>query len=106
MPLVFVLGVLVPVLEELFFRGVLFAALLGERGDKVKTAVFGSAALFAAFHILTPGGLARRAAADELPAGAGAGGAGERQRQRLAGRRACTFCTIGMACWRAITSRS
>lgn len=56
-PLVLVLGLLVPVLEELFFRGVLFAALLGERGDKVRTAILGSAALFAAFHVLAPGGL-------------------------------------------------
>ncbi len=53
---VFVLGVLTPVLEELFFRGYLFGALLAARGPR--TAVLVSAFLFGLFHLLTGGGIA------------------------------------------------
>jgi ABC-2 type transport system permease protein/sodium transport system permease protein len=69
--LVLVLAVVPAVLEELFFRGLLFSALLGERGcvsapsgepgrvsaPRARAAVLGSAVLFALFHILVPGAL-------------------------------------------------
>jgi len=44
--------VLAPISEELVFRGVLLAALRRTRGDRF--AVFGSAAAFAALHLLDP----------------------------------------------------
>jgi ABC-2 type transport system permease protein/sodium transport system permease protein len=56
--LVVVLGIVPAVMEELFFRGFLFSALLGEqRQAGAATATIGSAALFALFHVLVPGGL-------------------------------------------------
>ncbi len=51
------LAVVPAVLEELFFRGVLFSALAGEEG-RARRAVLGSAVAFALFHVLVPGGLA------------------------------------------------
>jgi ABC-2 type transport system permease protein/sodium transport system permease protein len=52
-----VLAVLPAVLEELFFRGFLLAALLGE-GDRPGRAVLASAACFAIFHLLVSDALA------------------------------------------------
>jgi ABC-2 type transport system permease protein/sodium transport system permease protein len=51
-----VLGVLPAVLEELFFRGYLFSALL--RAGRPETAILTSALLFGLFHLVTGGGLA------------------------------------------------
>jgi ABC-2 type transport system permease protein/sodium transport system permease protein len=55
--MVAILALAPAVLEELFFRGYLLAALAGE-GGKDGRAVFASAALFALFHLLVLGSLA------------------------------------------------
>jgi ABC-2 type transport system permease protein/sodium transport system permease protein len=52
----FVLAVLPAVLEELFFRGYLFSALL--TASRPRTAILTSAILFGIFHLVTAGGLA------------------------------------------------
>lgn len=51
-----VLAGITPLLEELFFRGYLFGALLN--GSRPATAILGSAALFGVFHLFLPFGLA------------------------------------------------
>src|SRR6202035_1208377 len=51
LPIVAVMALLPAVVEELFFRGFLFTALLGN-GERPGRAVLASAALFAAFHLL------------------------------------------------------
>jgi ABC-2 type transport system permease protein/sodium transport system permease protein len=51
-----VLGVLPAVMEELFFRGYLFSALLS--ASRPRTAILTSALLFGVFHLITAGGLA------------------------------------------------
>jgi sodium transport system permease protein len=51
-----VLALIPAFVEELFFRGYLFAALLGD-GRQPGRAIFGSAALFALFHLLVGGSL-------------------------------------------------
>jgi ABC-2 type transport system permease protein/sodium transport system permease protein len=58
--LVLSLAVVPAVLEELFFRGLLFSALAGPAGEHSHAgrAIAGSAVLFALFHVLVPGGLA------------------------------------------------
>src|SRR5262249_51813956 len=55
--IVTVLALVPAVTEELFFRGYLFSALLGE-GDRPWRAIFASAALFASFHLLVMDSLA------------------------------------------------
>ena len=55
--IVAVLALIPAVVEELFFRGFLFTALLG-KGDHPGQAILASAALFAAFHLLVTDGLA------------------------------------------------
>jgi ABC-2 type transport system permease protein/sodium transport system permease protein len=55
--IVVVLALVPAVVEELFFRGYLFTALLGE-GDRPWRAIFASAALFASFHLLVTDALA------------------------------------------------
>src|SRR5262249_36303018 len=55
--LVLALAVVPAVLEELFFRGWLFSAFLGETG-KLWPTILGTAALFAVFHLLVGGSLA------------------------------------------------
>jgi ABC-2 type transport system permease protein/sodium transport system permease protein len=52
----FVLGVLPALLEELFFRGYLFSALLS--ASRPRPAILTSALLFGVFHVVTAGGLA------------------------------------------------
>jgi sodium transport system permease protein len=51
-----VLAILPAVMEELFFRGYLFNALL--QATRPRTAIFTSALLFGVFHLITAGGLA------------------------------------------------
>lgn len=53
---VFVLSVLTPILEELFFRGYLLSALM--TSSRPRTAILTSAALFGVFHLIAGGGLA------------------------------------------------
>jgi ABC-2 type transport system permease protein/sodium transport system permease protein len=55
--LVFCMAVVPAVTEELFFRGYLLSALLGD-GERPGRAIAGSAALFAIFHILVGGSIA------------------------------------------------
>src|SRR5581483_4487576 len=53
---VLVLGVLGPLLEELFFRGLLFGAIERERGPGVAIGL--TAVLFGVFHLFLPGAMA------------------------------------------------
>lgn len=50
------LAVAPAVFEELFFRGYLLGAL--RKGDRSRFAIFASAAIFGAFHLITPHGIA------------------------------------------------
>jgi sodium transport system permease protein len=52
----FVLGILIPVMEEFFFRGYLFSALLA--ASRPRTAILTSALLFGLFHLITGAGIA------------------------------------------------
>jgi ABC-2 type transport system permease protein/sodium transport system permease protein len=66
-PFILVFGALTAVMEELFFRGYLFSALL--TASRPRTAIITSALLFGVFHLILGGGLA----VERLPVSASLG---------------------------------